>query len=175
MRTLQVVLSLLVVATTMPTTYAVRLDTAAAPSLAGRHVATLPQAARLFAKPDRVVRAAGARPVCRAVWERYGLEIRFLTADAGTCAAGDLRTWWQVTLRAPRWHTRLGLHVGDGESKLHSLYPDARRLDFLGLGVLWELETGGPFCDGGPPLALAGRVVSGKVAALLVVHVPACG
>src|SRR5439155_4356583 len=99
MRTLQAVLSSLVVATAMPTTYAVRLDTAAAPNLAGRHVATLPQAARLFAKPDRVVRAAGARPVCRAVWERYGLEIRFLTADAGTCAAGDLRTWWQVTLR----------------------------------------------------------------------------
>ena len=87
----------------------------------------------------------------------------------------DLRSWWQVTMRAARWHTRLGLRVGDGERELHSRYPDATRLDFLGLGALWELETGGPLCDGGPPLALAARVASGRVGALLVVRVPACG
>jgi hypothetical protein len=78
-------------------------------------------------------------------------------------------------MRALRWHTRTGLHVGDSEAKLHSLYPDASRLDFLGLGALWELETGGPLCDGGAPLALGGRIVNGRVGALVVVHVPACG
>jgi len=78
-------------------------------------------------------------------------------------------------MRALRWHTRHGLHVGDSESKLSSLYPDARSLRFLQLGDVRELETGGPLCDGGPPLALAARIVSGQVGALLVVHVPACG
>ena len=78
-------------------------------------------------------------------------------------------------MRTARWHTRLGLRVGDSEAKLRALYPEARQLDVRGLGTLWELETGGPLCDGGPPLALAARVVSGSVSALLAVHVPACG
>jgi hypothetical protein len=168
MRALLVVVSLAMVA---PASDLARLDSGAAPVLAGARVGTLGQAVRSFGKPDRVVPLAGTRPVCRAVWQRYGLEIRF-SAVSGCIAPGS---WWQVTMRGLRWHTGLDLYVGDGEAKLHALYPDARRLDFLGLGALWELETGGPFCDGGPPLALAGRIVAGKVDSLIVVHVPACG
>jgi len=158
-------------ATATPLTYVARLDAGSAPVLAGARVGTLNQATRTFGSPDHVLPLTGTRAVCRAVWERYGLEIRF-SATSGCSQPGS---WWQVTMRAERWHTRVGLHVGDREARLGALYPDTRRLDFLGLGTLLELETGGPFCDGGAPLALAGRIAGGKVVALLVVHVSACG
>jgi hypothetical protein len=174
MRTLQAVLGSLAVATAAPTIYTAKLDTTSSPVLAGTHVATFRQAVGTFGKPDRVLRVAGGRPLCAVTWSRYGLEIRFSPAGRG-CTTPNLRSWWQVTMRALRWHTRTGLHVGDSEAKLHSLYPDASRLDFLGLGALWELETGGPLCDGGAPLALGARIVSGRVGALVVAHVPACG
>ena len=47
----------------------------------------------------------------------------------------------------------------------------------LGLdrGTLWQLETGGAMCDGGPTLALAAKLAAGRVVALEVVRVPACG
>jgi len=175
MRVFNALLCSIVVVAATPLTYTAKLDTAASPVLAGRHIGTLTQAVRLFGRPDDVRRVAGGQPMCLVSWRRYGLEMRFHTAQAGACGSSELRSWWQVTMRALRWHTRLGLHVGDSESKLSSLYPDARSLRFLGLGDLRELETGGPLCDGGPPLALASRIVSGQVGALLVVHVPACG
>jgi hypothetical protein len=154
-----------------PPSYVARLDSGSAPLLGRSRVGTLEQATRTFGKPDVLLPLSGTNAACRAAWRRYGLEIRFSTAS-GCNSAGS---WSRVTMRAARWHTRLDLHVGDSEAKLHALYPDARLLDFLGLGTLWELETGGPLCDGGPPLALAGRVVDNSVSALLVVHVPACG
>jgi len=175
MRVFQAVVCAVAVVAATPVTYSAKLDTAAAPLLAGRQVGTFPQAVGLFGKPDRVGTVAGGRPMCSLSWRRHGLEMRFLTAAAGSCGSSDLRSWWQVTMRAVSWHTRLGLHVGDSEAKLSALYPDARSLGFLGLGALRELETGGPLCDGGPTLALAARIKSGKVGALLVVHVPACG
>jgi hypothetical protein len=157
--------------TAAPATYVARLDSGSAPVLAGARVGTLEQATRTFGKPDLVLPLRGTNAVCRVAWKRYGLEIRF-SAASGCNTPGS---WSRVTMHAARWHTRLGLHVGDSEAKLHALYPDAPRLDFLGFGALWELETGGPLCDGGPPLAVAGRVAGGRVTAILVVHVPACG
>jgi len=168
MRGLLVALAL---TTAAPASYSARLDSGSAPVLAGVRVGTIAQATRTFGKPDFVSPLKGPKTVCRAAWERYGLEIRF----SATSGCSTLGSWSRVTMRATRWHTRLGLRVGDSESKLKMLYPDARRLDFLGFGALRELETGGPICDGGPPLALAGRVAGGKVSALLVLHVPACG
>jgi hypothetical protein len=167
MRALLVALAL---TTAAPTTYLVTLDSGTSPVLAGAHVGTMQEARRAFGKPDAVLPPTRAHGACRAVWARSGLEIRF---SAASCSRPG--SWSQVTMRALRWHTRLGLHVGDPETRLHGLYPGARRLDFLGLGALWELDAGGPLCDGGPPLALAGRVAGGKVSALLVVHVAACG
>jgi hypothetical protein len=168
MRALFVALAL---TTAAPASYVARLDSGSAPVLAGAHVGTLEQATRTFGKPDLVQPVRGTNAVCRVAWERYGLEIRFSTASG----CNTLGSWSRVTLRAAHWHTPVGLRVDDSEAKLHALYPDARRLDFLGLGALWELETGGPLCDGGPPLAVAGRVAGGRVRALLIVHVPACG
>jgi hypothetical protein len=170
---MRVFLALIFSVAAVPLTYTAKLDTTASPVLAGRHVGTFPQAVRLLGKPDDVRPVTSGQPLCLASWRRYGLELRFRTV--GTCESSDLRSWFQVTMRALRWHTKIGLHVGDSEAKLNSLYPDARNLRFLGLGDLRELETGGPLCDGGPPLALAARVVGGKIGALLVVHVPACG
>jgi hypothetical protein len=157
--------------TAAPATYVAKLDTGSAPLLAGARIGTLEQATRTFGEPDLAQALDGTNAVCRVAWRRYGLEIRFSTAS-GCSTPGS---WSRITMRAARWHTRRGLHVGDSETKLHTLYPDARRLDFLGLGTLWELETGGPLCDGGPPLALAGRVEGGSIRALLMVHIPACG
>jgi hypothetical protein len=173
MRTLQALICSLAVVAAAPLTYTAKLDTGTSPVLAGRHVGTYSQAVRLFGKPDDVRRVAGGRALCLVSWRRHGLEMRFQAA--GACGTGTFGPWWQVTMRASRWQTRLGLHVGDGEAKLISLYPDARSLGFLALGDLRELETGGPLCDGGSPLALAARITSGRVGALLVVHVPACG
>jgi hypothetical protein len=154
-----------------PPSYVARLDSGPAPLLGRARVGTLEQARRTFGKPDVLLPLSGTNVACRAAWQRYGLEIRFST----TSGCNTPGSWLRVTMRAARWHTRLDLHVGDSEAKLHALYPDARPLDFLGLGTLWELETGGPLCDGGQPLALAGRVVGNSVSALFVVHVPACG
>jgi hypothetical protein len=166
MRALLVALAATTVA---PTTFVARLDSGSAPLLAGARVGTLEQATRTFGKPGLILKGTDAG--CRASWGRYGLEILF-SAASGCSTPGS---WSRVTMRAARWHTGLGLRVGDGESKIHVLYPDARQLDFLGLGTLWELETGGPLCDGGSPIALAARVVGGRVRSLLVVHIPACG
>jgi hypothetical protein len=101
--------------------------------------------------------------------------VAFSTAQPASCSPRNLGSWIRVTATGPRWHTAAGLHVGDSERRLHALYPEARRLDFLAQGRVWELETGGPLCDGGPPLGLGGRVRAGRVTALTVLHVPACG
>jgi hypothetical protein len=155
--------------------YTLQLDTGSAPELAGKRIGIFLQAVRAFGHPELVVPAAPTPPTCTASWPRLSLEIDFSSARPGTCGAKDLGRWLAVSASAPRWHTHAGLHVGDTERRLHSLYPKARRLDFLGMGRMWELETGGPLCDGGPPLALAGRVRAGRISALTVVHVPACG
>jgi hypothetical protein len=155
--------------------YAIRLDTGPAPELAGRHIGTYRQAVRAFGRARLVARETATHPTCAAAWPLLGLQIDFSTSRTGACALTDLGSWLEVRATAARWHTSAGLRVGAAEQRLHSLYPDARRLSFLGRGPLWELETGGPLCDGGPPLALAGRVEESRVTALAVVHVPACG
>lgn len=152
-----------------PTTFGVRLDSSPSPILAGEHVGTLDQASRLLGPPDRLAPAPGAATGCTAVWRRLGVSIVF----SASCAAPG--AWQRMTLTSPRWHTRLGLRIGVDTAKLHALYPDARRLDLPSLGMPWELETGGPLCDGGPPLALAARTAIGRVRTLLAVHIPACG
>src|SRR5690242_1358439 len=125
-----------------PTTFGVRLDSSPSPVLADAHVGTFHQASRLFGPPDRLAPATDAPTGCNAVWRRLGLSIAF----AASCETPGV--WQRMTLTARRWHTRLGLRVGDVATKLHALYPDARRLDLPSLGKPWELETGGPLCDG---------------------------
>jgi hypothetical protein len=147
----------------------VSLDSTTAPLLAGAHVGTYAQARRAFGPPDRIARVDAD---CAATWTRAGMTIRFVSAAAGRCPPSGLRGWVQVTIRSARWRTSRGLRVGAPLSSLHALYPDAARLPGT---ALWRLETGGPLCDGGAPLALAARPVAGRVGALLVLHVPACG
>jgi hypothetical protein len=155
--------------------YTLHLDLRAAPEIAGKRIATFSEALRAFGRPAAVASGAATPPACTASWPTLGLRIGFSAPTSASCAAQDLGPWLQVTATARRWHTYAGLHVGDSERSLHALYPNARRLDFLGHGRMWELETGGPFCDGGPPLALAARMRGGWVSALVIVHVPACG
>jgi len=64
MRVFQAVVCAVAVVAATPVTYSAKLDTAAAPLLAGRQVGTFPQAVRLFGKPDRVGTVAGGRPMC---------------------------------------------------------------------------------------------------------------
>src|SRR2546428_8879498 len=138
--------------------YTLHLDAGSAPKIAGKRISTFPQAVRAFGQPALVVPGARTTRTCKALWPRSGLEIDFSTVHPGACGATNLGGWSEVIAPAPRWHSYAGLRVGDTELKLHALYPSTRRLDFLGLGRLWELETGGPLCDGGPPLALAAQV-----------------
>jgi hypothetical protein len=154
--------------------FTIRLASSAAPLIAGKRVGTLSQATRTLGPPARLSSVPGPAPACRASWPRLGLTIVFSTADVASCSA-SVGSWIRLTAIDPRWHTTAGLRVGDTAQRLHTLYPQARRLDFLGLGPIWELETGGPLCDGGSPLSLGGRVRAGGVTALTVLHVPACG
>jgi hypothetical protein len=152
-----------------------RLDLGSAPLIAGTRVDTFPQAVRAFGRPARLSAVPGSTPSCRASWPALALSIEFSTVGRGACATQSLGSWIRVTATGARWHTRAGLYVGASEASLHAIYPDARRLDFLGQGRIWELETGGPYCDGGPPLSLGARVPVNRVGALVVLHVPACG
>jgi hypothetical protein len=154
--------------------FTLRLDSGAAPLIAGKRIGTLPQASRVFGRPTTLSSVSEPEPVCRAFWLRLGLTIVFSNADVASCSAST-GLWTRVTATDPRWQTTAGLHVGDTERRLHALYPQAPRLDFLRLGPIWELETGGPLCDGGHPLSLGGRVRAARVSALTILHVPACG
>jgi hypothetical protein len=152
-----------------------RVDGGAAPLIAGRRVGTLSQAIRVGGRPASLVPVPGKVPACRASWPALGLTIEFSTMQPPSCSSQSLGSWIKVTAAGPRWHTVAGLYVGDTARRLHALYPQARQLDFLGQGHVWELETGGPLCDGGRPLSLGARVHADRVNALMVLHVPACG
>jgi hypothetical protein len=127
-----------------------------APSVAGHRIASQADAVRSFGTPTRVSK-------CDDSWTKLGLEVN-------TCGIGT-----EVTATTTRWRTAAGLRIGDTAARAHALYPQGRSLDFLHRGTLWQLETGGLMCDGGPTLALAAKLAAGRVAALEVVRVPACG
>ena len=127
-----------------------------APSLAGHRIATQADATRAFGAPTRVSK-------CDDRWPKLGLEVN-------TCGIGV-----EVTATTKGWGTAAGLQIGDTAARTHALYPSGRSLDFLNRGTLWQLETGGAMCDGGPTLALAAKLAAGRVTALEVVRVPACG
>jgi hypothetical protein len=154
--------------------FTLRLDQGQAPKIAGRRIGTFRQAVRAFSRPAAVAPKAGAVASCRASWPKLGLAIEF-SAPSARCEVASLGSWLTVTASTRRWYSSAGLRVGDAAGRLHDLYPQARRLDFLGYGPAWELETGGPYCDGGPPLALAAIVRANRVTSLIVTHVPACG
>jgi hypothetical protein len=129
-----------------------------APTVAGHRVASYQDAVRAFGMPTHVLSS------CDALWSRIGLEV-------DSCRQLGI----EVTATTKAWHTAAGLRVGDTTKRTHSLYPQGRSLDFLGRGALWQLETGGLMCDGGPTLALAAKLAAGHVTALETVVVPACG
>jgi len=142
------------------------------PEIAGLQLTSFRQATAALGRPEV---SLDVKSVCRARWPTLGLQIDFSTLQSGSCAPAKIGRWIRVRAWDRRWHTLLGLRVGDPLPRLHRLYPDGRSLDFLGQGRLWELETGGLLCDGGSPLALAAQVSADAVTALLIVHVPACG
>jgi hypothetical protein len=137
-------------------TYTIRLDRLLAPSVDGHPIATLRDATRVFGAPTR-------RTGCIASWPK-------LTLELDTCGVGP-----QLTMTATTWRTGKGLHPGDAAARAHTLYPQGRSLAFLNRGTLWQLEIGGAMCDGGATLALAAKLAAGRVVALEVVRVPACG
>ena len=155
--------------------YTLHLDSGLAPLISGKRIATFPQARSAFGAPGAVSATVGEPDTCQASWPRLSLVIDFATSQPESCEPRYLGGWKEVTARSKAWHTYAGLHVGDSERRLHVIYQRTRRLDFLGHGRTWELETGGPYCDGGPPLSLAAEISSTRVAALAVFHVPACG
>jgi hypothetical protein len=154
--------------------FTLHVDQGLAPEIAGRRIGTFRQAVAVFGRPAIVAPETAARPSCRASWPELGLAIEF-SARFASCKTTELGGWLTVTATAKRWHTRVGLHVGDPEAKLHRLYPQAPRLDFLRQVPTWQLETGGLYCDGGPTLTLAAVVSTSRITSLIATHVPACG
>ena|SRR5689334_2851970 len=134
--------------------YTIQLDRLLAPTVNGHPIASERDASRLLGRPTAQTR-------CTARWTTLRLD---------TCGVGV-----ELTATTTAWHTAKGLHPGDTATKAHALYPQGRSLAFLHKGTLWQLETGGAMCDGGPTLALAARLARGRVTALEVVRVPACG
>jgi hypothetical protein len=141
---------------TVAPTYTIRLDRLLAPTVNGNAIAKLTDATRAFGAPAH-------RTGCTASWPQLRLAL-------DTCGVGP-----QITATATTWRTTKGLHPGDTAARAHTLYPNGRSLAFLNRGTLWQLETGGAMCDGGPTLALAAKLAGGRVVALEVVRVPACG
>jgi len=136
--------------------YTIQLERLLAPAVNGRPIAAQRDATRIFGPPSR-------RAGCTADWSKLALEV-------DTCGIGVA-----LTTTASAFHTKAGLHPGDAAARAHALYPQGRSLGFLDRGTLWQLETGGAMCDGGPTLALAAKLAAGRVVALEVVRVPACG
>jgi len=136
--------------------HTIQLERLPAPTVDGHPIASEREAARLFGTPSRSTR-------CTAAWPK-------LTLTLDTCGIGP-----EITVTATSWRTRRGLHPGETSARAHALYPQGRPLDFLERGALWQLESGGALCDGGPTLALAAKLAAGRVVALEVVRVPACG
>lgn len=134
--------------------FTLRLAGRPGPEIAGKEIVTFPEARRLFGRPALVARSAATPAACAASWPELGLVIEFSATRPTSCRSHDLGSWVEITATARRWHTQAGLYVADTERRLHDLYPDARSLDLLGHGHAWELETGGPLCDGGPPHSL---------------------
>jgi len=159
----------------LPVELTLHVDRHVAPVIAGKRIATFHDALRVFGSPAAVIAGGGTAPACETSWPRLGLKIDFSVGAARSCATRFLGSWVGVKAVGKRWRTYAGLRVGDSERRLHDLYSGARRLDFLGQGRMWELETGGLVCDGGPTLALAAQVRVSRVAALAIVHVPSCG
>lgn len=143
-----------VAALALASPYTIQLEHLLAPTVNGHAISSERDAARLFGNPT-------TRTTCTARWPA-------LTLD--TCGVGV-----ELTATAPTWRTAKGLHPGDPATRAHALYPQGRSLAFLHKGALWQLETGGAMCDGGPTLALAAKLAGGRVTALEVVRVPACG
>jgi hypothetical protein len=136
--------------------YTVRLDRLIAPTVNGHALTSVGSAIRIFGTPSR-------RAQCTAAWSKLALELN-------ACGIGV-----ELTATATTWRTTAGLHPGDNATRAHALYPQGRSLGFLNRGTLWQLETGGAMCDGAPTLALAAKLAGGRVVALEVVRVPACG
>jgi len=146
--------AVLVAALVLASPYKIQLDHLLAPTVNGHAISSERDAARLFGPPT-------SQTTCTARWPTFALD---------TCGIGV-----ELTTPATTWRTAKGLHPGDTGARAHALYPQGRALDFLHKGTLWQLETGGAMCDGGPTLALAAKLVAGRVSALEVVRVPACG
>jgi hypothetical protein len=136
--------------------YTIQLERLLAPAVNGHPIAAQRDATRLFGAPSH-------RAGCTADWPKLALEVN-------TCGIGV-----ELTATTGAFRTKIGLHPGDAAASAHALYPQGRSLGFLDRGTLWQLETGGAVCDGGPTLALAAKLAGGRVVALEVVRVPSCG
>ena len=135
-------------------TYTITLDRLLAPAVNGHAIAGERDAAHILGRPT-------TRTTCTARWPAFTLD---------TCGIGV-----EVATTSPAWRSAKGLRPGDAAARARALYPQGRSLAFLHRGTLWQLETGGAMCDGGPTLALAAKLAGGRVSALEVVRVPACG
>ena len=152
-------------------TYTIQLDRLLAPTVNGHQIANERDAAHVFGAPT-------TRSRCTAAWKQAMLAARtaasFPAADEDyfhDMDGGAALTKEQIAGRN-MWLVWTG-----GDDRLWDVLSvnSLGSLDFLNRGTLWQLETGGAMCDGGPTLALAAKLVAGRVAALEVVRVPACG
>jgi hypothetical protein len=87
---------------------------------------TLGAAIDAYGQPEST-RARGSAS-CKVVWPELGVRILFVNLGGGSACDPRYGKAQGARVRArSEWHTRRGLHVGDGVSRLRRLYPGARR------------------------------------------------
>jgi hypothetical protein len=135
-----------------------------------------------FGEADQCTLVAGGA-VGVAVWRSLGFRINVTTfgypgPNATPCNAPEAHWIDRITVTGSRWRTRSGLQVGDPISKLHRLYPKARR--HQGWRAGYWLVAARDFCIGDCPTRfvsvprLIAKIKNNRVSAF-VFHVGAQG
>lgn len=163
-RQLAAVMLLLVLAAAAPVLGAAnRTIDGSPPSVAGQRLSfSYAKAREMFGKPSSLGKVqSGCFEVRDARWRRLGLKLSF----AGPVSPLSRRARAIIAdVTSSRWSTPKGLQVGDDESEVKRLYPDARD---QGAGY-WQLEFK-RLNDTGQDV-LQARAEGGKVTHLAAIH-----
>lgn len=132
---------------------------------------TLGGAVNAFGQPSRLTRTSDI--TCSASWRSRGLRIGFYNLGGFNPCARSRGHFSNAVVTGRQWETGPGLAVGDRNTRLRRLYPDARWASAPGGAGWWLITRRSPGGEGSYPGLLA-RMREGRVAAL-VVRYPAGG
>lgn len=79
--------------------------------------------------------------LCTVRWRRLGVDVVFVTSAPRPCprTRKGRGAWYGSRVYTRAWHTERGLRVGDRESRIRRLYPDAKFRDRPPNPPFWSL------------------------------------